>query len=85
MAGAEALLVLGIIANIVQVVDLSNKLIERVTESRQNLHDIPKGFRDIQTTLPLLANTLGKIREHGKAGGLESKLAKHCSLSFKSF
>ena len=76
MAGAEAILVLGIIANIVQVVDFSNKAIERVRESRQNLHDIPKAFRDVQTTLPLLANTLGKTKEHIEAGGLDEETCK---------
>ena len=76
MAGAEALLVLGIIANIVQVVDFSNKAIERVRETRQNLHDLPKAFRDVQTTLPLLANTLGKTKEHIEAGGLDEGTCK---------
>ena len=76
MAGVEALFVLGIIANIIQVVDFSNKAIERVRESKQNLHDIPKAFRDVQTTLPLLANTLGKTKEHIKAGGLDEETCK---------
>ena len=76
MAGAEALFVLGIIANIVQIVDFSNKAIERVRESRQNLHDIPKAFRDVQTTLPLLANTLGKTKERIEAGGLDEETCK---------
>ena len=76
MAGAEALFVLGIIANIVQIVDFSNKAIERVRESRQNLHGIPKAFRDVQTTLPLLANTLSKTKEHINAGGLDEGTCK---------
>ena len=76
MAGVEALFVLGVIANIIQVVDFSNKAIERVRESRHNLHAIPKAFRDVQTTLPLLANTLGKTRQHIEAGGLDETTCK---------
>ena len=73
MSGVEALFALGIIANIFQVVDFSNKAIERVRESGRNLHDIPKAFRDVQTTLPLLANTLGKTKQQIEAGGLDEK------------
>ena len=76
MSGVEALLVLGIIANIFQVVDFSNKSIKRVRESGQNLHDIPKAFRDVQTTLPLLTNTLGKTKQHIEAGGLDEETCK---------
>ena len=73
MSGAEALFALGIIANIFQVVDFSNKAIERVRESGRNLHDIPKAFRDVQAMLPLLAITLGKTKQQIEAGGLDEK------------
>lgn len=76
MAGVEALFVLGIIANIIQVVDFSNKAIERVRESRHNLHNIPKAFRDVQTTLPLLANTLSKTKSQIEAGGIDEETCK---------
>ena len=76
MSGAEALLVLGVIANIFQIVDSSTKTIERVRESGQNLHDIPKAFRDVQVTLPLLANTLGKTKQQIEAGGLDEQTCK---------
>ena len=76
MSGLEALFVLGIIANIFQVVDFSNKAIERARASRHNLHDIPKAFRDVQITLPLLANTLGKTKQQIEAGGLDEETCK---------
>ena len=76
MAGVEALLVLGLIANIFQVFDFTNKAIERIRESRQDLHDIPKAFRDVQIVLPLLANTLGKTKQHIEAGGLDEGTCK---------
>ena len=76
MSGAEALLVLGIIANIFQVVEFSNKAIGRVKESGQDLHDIPNAFREVQITLPLLANTLGKTKQQIAAGKLDEETCK---------
>ncbi|KAL9045449.1 MAG: hypothetical protein Q9214_001508 [Letrouitia sp. 1 TL-2023] len=76
MSGVEALFILGIIANISQVVDFTNKAIERIRESGQNLRDIPKAFRDVQTTLPLLANTLSKTKQQIEAGGLDEETCK---------
>ena len=73
MTGVEALFVLGIIANICQVVDSSKKAIERVKEFGQDLHDLPKAFREVQTLLPLLANTLDKTRQQIEAGSLDGE------------
>jgi len=68
MSGAEALLVVGIIANIVQLVDFTSKVVGRVKDSAQDGHSIPKAFRNIQVTLPLLASTLRKTEVQVKSG-----------------
>lgn len=68
MSGAEALLVVGIIANIVQLVEFTSKVVGRVKDSAQDGHSIPKAFRNIQVTLPLLASTLRKTGDQVKSG-----------------
>lgn len=52
MSGSEALLVLGIIANIAGVVDFTGKVLGRIKDAGDNVHDIPIAFRDVQSTLP---------------------------------
>lgn len=73
MSGAEALLVVGIIANIVQLVDFTNKVVSRVKDSAQDAHSIPKAFRNIQATLPLLASTLRKTEDQVNTGKLDEQ------------
>lgn len=62
MSGAEAFAVVGIIANILQLVEFSSKAISRVKEYGQDAQDVPKIFRYIQTGLPLIVHTLGEIQ-----------------------
>jgi len=73
MSGAEALLVIGIIANIVQLVDFTSKVVGRVKDSAQDSRSIPKAFRNIQVTLPLLANTLRKTEDQVKSGKVDEQ------------
>ena len=63
MSGAEALAVIGIVANIIQLVDFSGKVISRIKEYSGDVHKVPKAFRETQTVLPLIANALQKIQE----------------------
>lgn len=61
MSGIEALAVIGIIANIMQFVDFTDKIICRVKDYSQGDRGIPKAFRDMQTALPLIAITLREV------------------------
>lgn len=76
MSGAETLLVVGIVANIVQLVDFTNKAVDRVKDSAQDVHSIPKTFRDIQLTLSLLANTLSKIEDQANFDMINEQTCK---------
>ena len=76
MTGAEAFVVVGIIANIVQIVEFTGKAVERVKDSAQDLHSLPKAFRDIQSTLPLLANTLSKTQSQVQSGSVDEGTCK---------
>ena len=73
MSGAEALAVVGTIANILQLVDFSSKAISRVKEYGEDAQDIPKTFRDIQTGLPLVVHTLSEIRTRVSTGQVPEK------------
>ena len=76
MSGAEALAVVGIIANILQLVDFSSRAISRVKEYGQDAQDIPRTFRDIQTGLPLIVHTLGEIQNRVSDGQVPEQSCK---------
>ena len=76
MSGAEALAVVGIIANILQLVDFSSRAISRVKEYGHDAQDVPKTFRDIQTGLPLIVHTLGEIQTRVTDGQVPEKSCK---------
>ena len=76
MSGAEALAVVGIVANILQLVDFSSKAISRVKEFGEDAQDIPKTFRDIQTGLPLVVHTLSEIQTRVSDGQVPEESCK---------
>jgi hypothetical protein len=55
---AEALAVVGIIANIVQLVDFSSRVLKRLEDYQSQLGDIPEAFRHINASLPVLLDAL---------------------------
>lgn len=73
MSGAEALVVLGIIANIAAVVDFTGKVLGRIKDASDNVHDIPKAFRDVQSSLPLLTNALKRTQQQIELGTLDAE------------
>ena len=80
MSGAEALLVLGTIANVFAVMDLSSNAIERVKESLEDTLDLPKSFQRLQNFLPLMSDTLHKTEQKAIAGELEESTCKAIQL-----
>ncbi|KAK2761543.1 hypothetical protein FQN54_001371 [Arachnomyces sp. PD_36] len=60
MSGAEALAVVGIIANFAQVVDATVTVVKRVANFCNDVNELPKVLKDIELRLPLLAVTLQK-------------------------
>ena len=76
MSGVEVFAVLGIIANVVAVVDFSSKAIDRVKESLEDTRQFSKAFQSLQSLLPLMSETLRKTEQHAKAEGLEETKCK---------
>ncbi len=68
---AEGLPVIGLIANIVQLVDFSLKIIRRINEFKSSTAEIPRSFCHIKTELPLLQETLQQTKKAVDAGSLE--------------
>lgn len=73
-SGVEALFVLGLIANIVQVVGFSTKVLGRIKDASSNPHELPKAFRGVAVTLPLLASALNKAQQ--QIGNLDEQSSK---------
>jgi hypothetical protein len=72
---AEALAVVGVVSNIIQLVDFGAKVLHRLNDFQSSLGDIPKSFRQIKAELPILLDTLeqtklaaenGRIRDETK-------------------
>ncbi len=76
MSGTEALVVLGILANVFSVVEFSNKAIDRVKEALENTQDLPKAFRTLQTLVPLVVSTLHKTEQQARARELGETTCK---------
>ena len=60
---AEALAIVGIAANIVQLVDFGSKILHRLNEFQSSAGDVPTSFRHIKAELPVLLDTLQQTKE----------------------
>ena len=73
---AEALVVVGIVANIVQLVDFGSKILHRLTEFQSSVENVPESFRHIKAKLPLLLHTLQQTKEAIEAGSIRDDTKK---------
>jgi hypothetical protein len=67
---AEAIAVVGVVASIVQLVDFSSQILERLDEFQSSLGEVPRSFRHIRTELPVLRDTLQRTQEAIEAGSI---------------
>jgi hypothetical protein len=58
MSGIEVLSVIGIISNILQIIDFSVDVYERAKNFSQDVNDTPKAFRNTSEVLPLVKSAL---------------------------
>ncbi|KAL8880801.1 MAG: hypothetical protein Q9198_001861 [Flavoplaca austrocitrina] len=73
MSGVEALIALGIIANTVGVIDFTSKIIGRIKDTGENVQNVPKAFRDVQSTLPLLSHALKQTQRRIETRALDEE------------
>jgi hypothetical protein len=88
---AEALAAVGIIANIIQVVDFGSRVLKRLEEYQSKLGEIPEAFRHIKAELPVLLDALQQTKAAIDTGSLrdETKNAllpatEGCGLQIKA-
>jgi hypothetical protein len=76
MSGAEALFVIGVISNIIALVEFSNKVIKRINGFSQDVKSVPEFFRGLQIELPLLSNTLKRTSKRIDSGEMDEDTCK---------
>lgn len=59
---AEALAALGIVSNILQLVDFGTKVLTRLREFQSNVGEIPESFHQISNELPLILDILKQFQ-----------------------
>ncbi|KAI9771284.1 MAG: hypothetical protein M1840_002254 [Geoglossum simile] len=59
---AEALAAVGIVANIIQIVDFGSRVLKRLDEYQSKLGEIPEAFRHIKAELPVLLDALQQTK-----------------------
>ena len=71
MSGAEALAVIGIIANSIALAEFTGKILQRVKEYGEKANELPQSFQDVSVILPLVGKTLERCREKADSGSLD--------------
>lgn len=64
---AEALAIVGLVAAIVQFIDVGKRIIHRLHEYNSKDKELPAAFQDIRIQLPLLINDLEQTKEQIEA------------------
>ncbi|KAI9764624.1 MAG: hypothetical protein M1839_005799 [Geoglossum umbratile] len=73
---AEALTVVGIVANIIQLVDFGSRVLKRLEEYQSKLGEIPEVFRHIKAELPVLLDALRQTKAAIDAGCMQDETKK---------
>ena len=68
---AEALAVVGLVSAIVQFIDFSTKIVNRLDEFQTEVADGPKVYQDVQNRLPLMLDLVNKIQVRVAAGQID--------------
>ncbi|RYP42475.1 hypothetical protein DL767_000163 [Monosporascus sp. MG133] len=70
---AEPLTVVGIVANIIQLVDFGSRVLSRLEEYQSNFGDVPEAFRHIKAELPVLLDALRQTKAAIDAGSMQDE------------
>ena len=73
---AEAVAVIGLVASIASLVELSAKILSRLYDFRSKSSEIPESFRSLSTRLPLLTVTLQLIQAQAEDGRFPDNVTK---------
>jgi N-terminal domain on NACHT_NTPase and P-loop NTPases len=67
---AEAIAAVGLVSSIVQLVDFSAKVVTRLNSFASSISELPTTYRTVKLELPLVVDSLRRIREHAESGTL---------------
>jgi len=70
---AEAIAIIGIVSSIVQLIDFSSKVAARLDDFATSAGEIPRAFRHIKTELPLITDSLRRIKEQTQSGAVDKE------------
>ena len=73
---ADAAAIVGLVASIASLVDLSVKVVSRLHDFTSESSDVPESFRSLWIRLPLLTATLQHIQSQAEAGRLPDEVMK---------
>ena len=76
MSGVEALAIIGVIANIINLTEFSRDVFSQIKRYGENAQEVPEAFRDIQAVLPLISSTLTRTRNQVECGTLDDDTCK---------
>lgn len=68
---AESLAVVGLIAAVLQFIDFGTKVMTRLNDFHAQIDAGPETFREVNTWLPLLLNTVTRAKKQAEAGHLD--------------
>jgi hypothetical protein len=72
---AEAVAVVNIVANVLQLVDFALKVIHRLDEFQSFCAGIPKSYRQIRAELPILTISLQRLKDGMHTGSIRESEA----------
>jgi len=75
-AMAEAAAIVGLVASIASLVDLSAKVVSRLHDFTSKSSEVPESFRSLSTRLPLLTATLQHIQSQAEDGRFPDDVTK---------
>ncbi|MCJ1378443.1 hypothetical protein MMC17_001542 [Xylographa soralifera] len=73
---AEAVAIVGLVASIASLVDLSAKVVSRLHHFTSKSSEVPESFRSLSTRLPLLTATLQYIQSQAEDGRFPNDVTK---------
>ena len=73
---AEAVAIIGLVASIASLVELTAKVVSRLHEFTSKSSEVPESFRSLSTRLPLLTATLQHIQSQAEDGRFPDDVAK---------
>ncbi len=72
---AEAAAIVGLVASIASLIELSTKVVSRLHDFTSKTSDVPESFRSLSIRLPLLTATLQRVQTQAEAGHLPEDVA----------